>query len=273
MGITAAVIGGAAVVGAGATAYAGSQAAGAAKSGADKSVALAQNQEAATRQDLFPYNVLGQNAANAIQAGQFQFGIADMSDVNAARGYFNQAAALGSGPGAQAALEATPGYQFARNQGLQAAQNSAAARGLGVSGAALKGAATYATGLADQTYTNQFNKLVQSGQNSLNANTAQQGNITNTYNRLADTAKIGENAAAKTGDISATLTNQAGQGLIASGNAQAAGIAGIGNSISGNANSGAQNFLLSQGIANGSFGGTPAGGGAGVTRSSDATTF
>lgn len=56
----------------------------------------------------------------------------------------------------QAELEATPGYQFSLNQGLRAAQNSAAARGLGVSGAALAGAAKFATGLADNTYQNQF---------------------------------------------------------------------------------------------------------------------
>ena len=45
----------------------------------------------------------------------------------------------------QADLEATPGYQFTLSQGLKAVQNSAAARGLGLSGAALKGATDYAT--------------------------------------------------------------------------------------------------------------------------------
>lgn len=250
MGAVAAIAA-AGVVSAGVGAYASSTAAGKAAGSADQAARLNQQQNAATRQDLFPYNVLGQNAANAIQAGQFQFGQADMTDVNAARDYFGQAARLGSGPGAQAALEATPGYQFARNQGLQAAQNSAAARGLGVSGAALKGAATFATGLADQTYTSQFNKLVQSGSNSLAANSAQQGNILNTYNRLSDTAKIGENAAAQTGSIGATLTNQAGNALIAAGNDQAAGIQGIGNSISGNINSGVQNYLKYQGMTDG----------------------
>ena len=53
-------------------------------------------------------------------------------------------------------LVQTPGYQFNLGQGLQSVQNSAAARGLGLSGAAMKGAANYATGLADSTYQNQF---------------------------------------------------------------------------------------------------------------------
>jgi hypothetical protein len=56
----------------------------------------------------------------------------------------------------QATLETLPGYQFALQQGTKAAQNSAAARGLGVSGAALKGASTFAKGLADQSFANYF---------------------------------------------------------------------------------------------------------------------
>ncbi len=53
-------------------------------------------------------------------------------------------------------LEKTPGYQFTLDQGLKAVQNSYAAQGLGTSGAAMKGAADYAEGLASTTYQNQF---------------------------------------------------------------------------------------------------------------------
>jgi hypothetical protein len=56
-----------------------------------------------------------------------------------------------------AGLAQTPGYQFTLQQGLLGTQNAAAARGLGVSGAALKGADTFATGLASQTYNQQLN--------------------------------------------------------------------------------------------------------------------
>ncbi len=52
----------------------------------------------------------------------------------------------------QKTLESLPGYQFTLGQGLKSVQNSAAARGLGSSGAALKGAANYATGLANSQY-------------------------------------------------------------------------------------------------------------------------
>lgn len=47
-----------------------------------------------------------------------------------------------------------PGYSFTLDQGLKATQNAAAAQGLGASGPALKGAATYAEGLAGTYYNN-----------------------------------------------------------------------------------------------------------------------
>ena len=66
---------------------------------------------------------------------------------------------IGAGPqgaaGEENALQSTPGYQFTLDQGLKAAQNNATAQGLGVSGAAMKAASTYTSGLADQTYQNQ----------------------------------------------------------------------------------------------------------------------
>lgn len=58
----------------------------------------------------------------------------------------------------EADLQQTPGYQFALNQGLKAMQNGFAAKGLASSGAAMGGAGQFATGLADQTYGNQFNR-------------------------------------------------------------------------------------------------------------------
>ena len=58
----------------------------------------------------------------------------------------------------EADLQATPGYQFALNQGLKTMQNGFAAKGLASSGAAMGGAGQFATGLADQTYGNQFNR-------------------------------------------------------------------------------------------------------------------
>jgi hypothetical protein len=63
---------------------------------------------------------------------------------------------LGLGPGGagaiQSTLAATPGYQFAQNQGIQQTTNAASAMGLGLSGNTLEGLDQFSTGLADQTY-------------------------------------------------------------------------------------------------------------------------
>ncbi|GBQ90131.1 hypothetical protein [Gluconobacter albidus] len=115
-------------------------------------------------------------------------------------------------------LQSTPGYQFTLNQGEQAATNSAAARGLADSGAALKGASTYATGLADSTYQNQFNDtnaLAQEGYNAL----GQQGNNTMT-------------AANNAGQIKMEGANGAMATTVGAGNALASGLSSIGNTAS-----------------------------------------
>ena len=112
-------------------------------------------------------------------------------------------------------LEQTPGYQWNLSQGEQAATNSAAARGLANSGAALKGAATYASGLADSTYQNQFNDtnaLAQEGYNALN----QQGNNTMT-------------AANNAGQVRMEGANGAMTATVGAGNAYASGLSSIGN--------------------------------------------
>lgn len=107
----------------------------------------------------------------------------------------------------QASLESLPGYQFARTQGLKATQNAAAARGLGVSGAAMKGAAKFATGLADQTYGDQVG-------------------------RLQNVATMGQNAAAQTGSLATQNAGTISNNITGIGNAQAAGSIAAGNAAS-----------------------------------------
>ncbi len=114
----------------------------------------------------------------------------------------------------QAALERTPGYQFTRNQGLKSVENSATARGLGVSGAAQKGASSFATGLADNTYQNQFNNAIL--------------NQKNAYDRLYNTTSLGENATTNLGVFRNKVGATQGQNSIDAGSAQSAGINAIG---------------------------------------------
>ena len=91
-----------------------------------------------------------------------------------------QSLTSGSSDEVQAALEATPGYKFARDQGLKAIHNAASAKGLGISGAAMKESGKFVTGLADQTYGDQIARYLNSynsqAANTLNAYQAQFGN-------------------------------------------------------------------------------------------------
>ena len=194
----AAAIVGSAVVGAGASVYGASKQAKAAGKAADTQLHMYET----TRGDLMPYNLGGQQ---------------DFTAMNR----------LLTGPSSQitAEMRALPGYQFAEQQGLRSIQSSASARGLGLSGAAMRDAARYATGLADQTYGNQVNRLLAG-------------------------AQLGETAGAQTGAQGTQAAANAGQAYMAQGNAYAGGAAGVANSIS--------NGLLGYGM----YG--PFGGGAGA---------
>jgi hypothetical protein len=227
---TAAAIGAAgAAVSAGSSIYGANKAA----SSADKAANLQQQQYQQTRSDLQPYFGPGQAAVgNALT-------LAQSGPTGGGPDYMAQAAAHIPGQMTQAELEQTPGYQFTLNQGLKSTQSANAAKGLGVSGAALKGAATYATGLADKTYLDQFNIQQQRFGDYLNLNTGQQGNLTNQFNRLNSVATLGANAAAGLGTQGVSLANQAGNFYNAAGIDQAQGVQGVGNAI----NSGANNYL------------------------------
>jgi hypothetical protein len=201
------------------------------------------------------YNILGPlaQAAMAPRAGQ--------PYLDQAQGYLQQAAGMvppsmagGLTPNLQAWLQQTPGYQFQLGQGLSAVQGAAAARGLGVSGTSLKGAATYATGLADANYQNQFNNAQTAWQDVINQGVQSQnlGTLANTlqasqYGQLANIANLGQNAATGTAQA-ATAAGQQGTGAITqfgsnygnfltqAGQAQAAGTVGPANALTSSIN-------------------------------------
>lgn len=193
---------GAAAVGAAGTAYAASKAADAQTKAAETAANTQMGMYNQTRSDLAPYRAIGQTAGDTLMS--------KLSDLTAPITMD------------QNTLEQTPGYQFNRTQGLKAVQNSAAARGLGTSGAALKGAATYATGLADSTYQNQFQNAVT--------------NQTNAFNRLKSLVDTGQNASAQTGSAGTSAATGAANAATQAGTAQAAAYNNMGQSISNAAN-------------------------------------
>lgn len=99
-------------------------------------------------------------------------------------------------------------YDFTNKQGLKAVQNSAAKRGLGVSGAALKGATAFTTGLAKNTYLDLFNM--------------ENTNRKNAYDRLKGLVDTGTGAATNTANSNTAATKGMSDALIGQGNAEAA---------------------------------------------------
>lgn len=221
--VAAAVVGGAVVGGVASNMAAGKQA-----DAAGRSADMSAEAAAQMRGDLAPYNQLGQQAINPLWAAMGY-------NVDA-----NGNAAVNPNSVLQqqfqfdpSKLDQTPGYQFALQQGLKGTNNALASQGLGLSGAQAKGLSTFATGLADQTYGNQYNRAL----STYNTNfSAAQNNVGNLQNLL----NTGQNSAAQTGQAGINAANNAGNYLTQQGNAQAAGIAGIGQA----ANSGVNNYML-----------------------------
>ena len=152
-----------------------------------QATALLQQVGDRTNQQFKPYRQIGRQGTNALTAQLPQ--LSSQFDPS------------------EASLEATPGYQFDLSQGLKSTENSAAARGLGVSGAALKGASTYATGLADNTLQTQFN--------------IDQQNKNNAYSKLAGVAGLGESAVSSGGQIGAGIAGAQANALMAGAQGQA----------------------------------------------------
>jgi hypothetical protein len=248
IGVSGAVALGAAAIGAGGSLLAAQSAGKSASGAATQAADLQEQQYQTTRGDLAPYTSVGVNALEQLQASNNKGWYA---------GYPNYLAVAGQNVPpmmTQEELEKTPGYQFNLSQGLKSTQSAAAARGLGVSGAALKGAATYATGLADSTYQNQFNNKQTIFGDYLNMDTAVKNNANNAFDMYLKTAQLGEGAAAATGVQGTAAAANAGNYLNQAGQATAAGTVGAGNALS----SGINNYLAYSAFTNatGSGGGT-----------------
>jgi hypothetical protein len=109
-------------------------------------------------------------------------------------------ALMTGGPGAaQQFLQMDPGYGFRLAEGQKALDRQAAARGGLISGAALKAATRYGQELGSQEFQN-------------------------AYNRLAGLADVGPRAAGVMSSLGQTYGQQAGQNLMAGGQAAAGGI-------------------------------------------------
>lgn len=138
-------------------------------------------------------------------------------------------------------FQTDPGYQFRMGEGMNAIQNSAAARGGLLSGGTLKALQKYGQDFASNEYNNAYNRF-----NTDN---------TNVFNRYASIAGQGQTATNAMGSAAANYGNsyangmgQIGNNMMGAGNAQAAGQVGAanawGNALSQGINGWQQNELM-----------------------------
>lgn len=210
--IAAAVIG-SSVIGAGAQIFGANKAADTQSKNADRVAAIQQQQYQQTREDLSPYRAIGEDAGSRLTSR--------LSDLTSP---------ISVNP--QDFLNSDY-YKFLQQQGLKTTQNSAAARGLGKSGAALKGAIAFQKGLDSQEWQNNFNM--------------QNINQTNAFTRLKSLVDVGENASAQTGVLGEKAAYNAGTALTGGANAQAAAANTTGTAIS-NLSNNLGGYAMYQGI-------------------------
>ena len=144
-------------------------------------------------------------------------------------------------------LQMDPSFQFRLDQNLGAIENSAAARGMQLSGSTLKDLSRFSQDYSSQEFGNAYSRYM-----------GQQGDM---FNRLASLAGIGQSASQATGATAANalgnMGNQIGSNMIGAGNAMAAGQVGAANAMGSSLNN-LGNFAMMQSLFNSGGGGSPA---------------
>ena len=240
----------------------------ASRTGTGQAQAISASGEAAQNY-LNPYVAEGQNTLSNIQNNMSLWGNVNNGYTDQAEGVQNTASNnltnLANNGITQQSIEATPGWSAINNLGQQAVTNSAAARGLANSGAAMKGAADYATTQADQTYQNLYsdqinsnNALLNAGTGYLATNEANQGNISNTWNRENALLGYGANASSASANNATNTASLSAQAQMAGVGANMAGTTSMANSLTngltslGNqASSYGSNYLTYKNLLNG----------------------
>lgn len=139
----------------------------------------------------------GYDAATAEQARQYDQSREDqMPWLQAGQSALGQLSALAGGD--FSGFKASPDYQFARDQGLQGLDRSAAARGAMYSGGADADRMSFASGLASQEYGNH-------------------------WNRLAGLANVGQSTASNLASLGQNYANNVGNNAIGAANSRASG--------------------------------------------------
>ena len=195
MAWVAVAIGGSALIGAGVTAYAANKQSKAAKEAAqlqagaaDKALDTELEMFYQSREDMAPWRDEGEQALKEYMAQVRQ------------------------GPGE---FTASPGYEFTKQEGINAMTNVASGRGRVNSGALVKGVGEYATGLASREYDNFLSRFYQK------------------LEPYRATAGIGATMAGQMGSNALQSGTNMGNTMLYQGNALAGGAIGQGNAMAG----------------------------------------
>ena len=188
-----------------------------------------QQQMFATQQaNLEPFRASGVKAQNELMK------LLGLSDDTQAEGYGSLSRNFGMQD-----FQQDPGYAFRMSEGLKALERSAAGRGGAASGAAMKGITQYGQNLASQEYQNAFNRYMANRQSRLSPLQNLMGMGAGAASGLSNAASGMSGAAGQFGQIG-------GQSYGDIGNAQAAGIMGPLNALSGGLGSAVNTYQTGQ---------------------------
>lgn len=151
------------------------------------SIAEQRRQYDLNRADYSPYITSGQSAVNQLAAGLAPGG--RFSTTTPFDFRYDQ--------------NTDPGYGFRFDQGMRGVNASMAAKGMGLSGAGIKGATEFGQGMGSQEYNNAFNRYV----TGFNANTGERNQL---YNRYAGVAGTGQQAVGGVTAQGATMAGNIG---------------------------------------------------------------
>ncbi len=179
-------IGGAIIVGGLIAANASQNASSSQTGAADRATGVQSAEYQQTRKDQAPWREAGEGALGKINA--------NMDDYT--KNF------------SMADFQKDPGYQFRMDEGNKAIERSAAAKGGLNSGGTMKALTRYSQGVASDEYQSAYNRF----------NTDR----SNSFNRLASLAGIGQTANNAIGQSGQNMANNVSQNIIGAGNANAA---------------------------------------------------
>lgn len=220
--MVAAAVVAAGVISAGASVYSSNQASKAQQGAANSANSLQQSQYDQTRQDQAPYRQAGYGALARMND------LLGLSGNTSADGYGSLTKSFNGD-----SVKTDPGYQFGLNEGMKAAQDSAAAKGGLYSGATLKALTKYGNDYATTKFDDAFNR--------------DQQTKTALYNKLAGVTGTGQTATTQVDAAGQNYATNAGNNLIGAGNARGAADIAAGNAVSGAVNQGGAWWMRNQG--------------------------